>query len=248
MLQPKKPVVKKTTKKTKSVSERLGDTTLRDVKNAGEDMLQLTTLGGYGKIKKALGGEYKYKKIGEKKYGGKISKAKNGTSLGMKSVKAGFDKNPGVTRADIITAATKKAKNGKPVKKAFLGSLLGGGAGKSMLGGIGKKMLGGLLGKNGKSVKKAKSGTLVKKAQDGNTIRGLRLMGENSRKVSRNKSKYVSEDGNYKLKFKGSSDNSAPTNAVQRRTLKGFLKGAPKAAGKMALKSGGSMKKCKGGC
>ena len=36
-------------------------------------------------------------------------KAKNGTSLGMKSVKAGFDKNSGVTRADIITAATKKS-------------------------------------------------------------------------------------------------------------------------------------------
>ena len=64
----------------------------------------------------------------------------------MKSVKAGFDKNPGVTRADIITAATKKAKtgtsvpkknsvsrnignlnkakNGKPVKKAAIGALL----------------------------------------------------------------------------------------------------------------------------
>jgi hypothetical protein len=120
MLQPKKPVVKKTTKKTKSVSERLGDVTLRDIKNAGEDTFQLITLGGYGKIKKALGSEYKYKEIGEKKYGGKINKAKNGTSLGMKSVKAGFDKNPGVTRADIITAATKKAQAGKtlPIKKS----------------------------------------------------------------------------------------------------------------------------------
>lgn len=203
MLQPKKPVVKKTTtKKTKTVSQRIGDITLRDVKNAGEDALQLSTLGAYGKVKKALGGEYKYKKIGEKKYGGKVTKAKNGTSLGMKSVKAGFDKNPGVTRADIITAAKGKAKSGKTIKKA----------------------------------------------QDGNTVRGLRLMGENSRKVSPNKSKYVSEDGNYKMKFKGGSDTSAPTSAVQRRTLKGFLKGAPKAAGKMALKSGGSMKKCKYGC
>ncbi len=27
---------------------------------------------------------------------------KSGGSLGMKSVKAGYDKNPGVTRADII--------------------------------------------------------------------------------------------------------------------------------------------------
>ena len=31
--------------------------------------------------------------------------------------KAGFDKNPGVTRADIITAATKKAKTGTTVPK-----------------------------------------------------------------------------------------------------------------------------------
>lgn len=54
-------------------------------------------------------------------------KAKNGTSLGMKSVKAGYDSNPGVTRADIISAAkmkTGKAKYGtkvagkKPIKKA----------------------------------------------------------------------------------------------------------------------------------
>lgn len=49
-------------------------------------------------------------------------KMKNGGSLGMKSVKAGFDNNPGVTRADIITAATKKAKKGMRVKKAQSGT------------------------------------------------------------------------------------------------------------------------------
>jgi hypothetical protein len=54
---------------------------------------------------------------GMMKKGGKVSKAKSGTSLGMKSVKAGFDKNPGVTRADIITAATKKAQNGVKATK-----------------------------------------------------------------------------------------------------------------------------------
>ena len=90
----------------------------------------------------------------------------------------------------------------------------------------------------------AKKGASIKKAQDG----AFQTMGIGTRKVSPNKSKYVSEDGNYKMKFKGGSDTSAPTSAVQRRTLKGFLKGAPKAAGKMALKSGGSMKKCKYGC
>jgi hypothetical protein len=63
----------------------------------------------------------------------KIAKAKSGTSLGMKSVKAGYDKNPGVTRADIISAAKMKAgkaKNGtkvaakKPMKKAQEGTML----------------------------------------------------------------------------------------------------------------------------
>jgi len=39
----------------------------------------------------------------------KIAKAKAGTSLGMKSVKAGYDSNPGVTRADIISAGKMNA-------------------------------------------------------------------------------------------------------------------------------------------
>jgi hypothetical protein len=75
----------------------------------------------------------------------------------------------------------------------------------------------------------------IKKAQDGT----LQPMGKDSRKVGENK--YVSEDGNYKMKFKGGSDTSAPNSAVQRRTLKGFLTGAPKAAGKMKMKNGGSL-------
>ena len=61
-----------------------------------------------------------------KKNGGSVKKvvkkAKNGTSLGMKSVKAGFDKNPGVTRADIIVAGKKEAKKGATVKKAKSGT------------------------------------------------------------------------------------------------------------------------------
>ena len=47
----------------------------------------------------------------------KMKKAEKGTALGMKSVKAGFDKNPGVTRADVIVAAKKEAKNGTKLKK-----------------------------------------------------------------------------------------------------------------------------------
>lgn len=48
-----------------------------------------------------------------------MKKYQNGgkSALGMKSVKAGFDKNPGVTRADIIVAAKKQAKGGANLKK-----------------------------------------------------------------------------------------------------------------------------------
>ena len=52
-----------------------------------------------------------------KKNGGAVKKAKSGTSLGMKSVKAGYDNNPKITRADIITAAKGKAKSGAALKK-----------------------------------------------------------------------------------------------------------------------------------
>lgn len=129
--------------------------------------------------------DMKSKGVDKSKSGSRIKKAANGTSLGMKSVKAGFDKNPGVTRADIITAAKGKAKSGAKMKnggtkKAALGALLPlamkaapmvagmlGGGGKGKSGGMGG-MLGGLLGgKNGKNVKKAKSGGSMKKCRYG---------------------------------------------------------------------------------
>ena len=86
---------------------------------------------GMGKISKMFGGSMKKggKVVAKKKAGmhkmpngsmmknSMMKKAKTGTSLGMKSVKAGVDKNPGVTRADIIAAATKKAKTGTSVPK-----------------------------------------------------------------------------------------------------------------------------------
>jgi hypothetical protein len=56
-----------------------------------------------------------------KRLGSYGKKMKNGGSLGMKSVKAGYDKNPGVTRADIIVAAKKEAKSGASIKKAQFG-------------------------------------------------------------------------------------------------------------------------------
>jgi hypothetical protein len=133
-----------------------------------------------------------------KKLGSYGKKMKDGGSLGMKSVKAGFDKNPGVTRADIITAATKKAK----------------------------------------------SGSKIKKAQDGYT--GEPGFAERGGPMRKTKVKERSTDGNYVTKTvtrerKGAKNVSKKT----RRSFQGFLTGAPTVK---EMKSGGKMKKCKGGC
>jgi hypothetical protein len=113
-VKPAKPV-----KKDKTVSQAIGDITLRDVKNAGESALQITTLGGYGKIKEALGGnKFKFKKIGEKKYGGKVAKAKAGGSFDL-------NKDGKTTFKDVLIGRgvlPKTAKKGASVKKAKSGA------------------------------------------------------------------------------------------------------------------------------
>lgn len=58
-----------------------------------------------------------FDKMFEKPKSAPKKKMKSGGELGMKSVKAGYDKNPGVTRADIIVAAKGKAKYGKKMVK-----------------------------------------------------------------------------------------------------------------------------------
>ena len=104
----------KTTKKPRTASQRIGDLTLRDVKNSAEDALQITTLGGYGKLKKAFGGEYKYKKMGEKKNGGPV-KAKNGKSF------PDLNKDGKVTKADILKGRGVIAKKGAKIAKCKYG-------------------------------------------------------------------------------------------------------------------------------
>lgn len=117
----KKPVVKMENKKPKSVSERIGNITLRDVKNAGEDALNLATVGLYSRGKRALGGKYRGKKDG-----GKVTKAKMGASIkkaksGFAALAPPFDK---ATFADKIAGATKnKAKSGTKIKKAMMGTM-----------------------------------------------------------------------------------------------------------------------------
>jgi len=92
----------------------------------------------------------------------KVSKMAKGGSLGMKSVKSGYDNNPGVTRADIIVAAKKEAKSGKKIKKAKSGATLSPSkkSVSSELGGYKK-----VIGKN--YAGKAKAGKSVKKAMGG---------------------------------------------------------------------------------
>jgi hypothetical protein len=110
----------------------------------------------------------------------KMKKAEKGTALGMKSVKAGFDKNPGVTRADVIVAAKKEAKSGAKLKKQAATAIAMKKAGKSpkmKSGGTVSMQLGsykGVIGKNtkGKATKavgltKAKMGKSMGKCKYG---------------------------------------------------------------------------------
>jgi hypothetical protein len=71
--------------------------------------------------KLGLGNKPKKQRIGGKVK--KIKTAKSGASLGMKSVKSGYDKNPGVTRADFVSIGKGQAKKGAKVssKKKMMG-------------------------------------------------------------------------------------------------------------------------------
>jgi len=110
----------------------------------------------------------------------KMKKAEKGSALGMKSVKAGFDKNPGVTRADVIVAAKKEAKSGAKLKKQAATAIAMKKAGKKPKmekGGTVSMQLGsykGVIGKNtkGKATKavgltKAKYGKSMGKCKNG---------------------------------------------------------------------------------
>jgi len=192
-----------------------------------------------------------------------IMKAKSGKSF------PDLNKDGKVTKADILKGRGVIAKNGKPVKKAFLGAALPlAMKALPMLGG----MLGGLLGgKNGKTVKKSKSGSTikktgmhkmpngsmmknskmkmggaVKKAQSGDYLDAGELIPKAGPMV-KTKVKERSPDGNYVTKTvtrtrKGATTKSSKT----RRTLQGYLDGAPRV--NELKRNGGKMKTCKGGC
>lgn len=103
------------------------------------------------------------REMGQMKKGGKmIKKAKNGTSFGMLSVKAGVDSNPKATFADKIAGAKKMAKSGKKVKKAQYGVDMTPGAMK--MGGKAAKQaaIAIAMKKAGKAPKKASYGKMMK--------------------------------------------------------------------------------------
>jgi hypothetical protein len=120
----------------------------------------------------------KKREAGEMKKGGKIiKKAKNGTSFGMLSVKAGVDNNPNPTAADRIAGAKKKMQYGGEAASMVPTMKKGGMKKKYKHGGTVSMQLGSYtrqIGKNytGKATKavgltKAKMGKSVGKCKNG---------------------------------------------------------------------------------
>jgi ribosomal protein L14 len=159
----------------------------------------------------------------------RIKKMESGgkSALGMKSVKAGFDKNPGVTRADIIVAAKKEAKDGKKVKKAQVGSKVALRTGQL-------KRVGRLAAKNPDKAEKV-AGKMVERAS--RRQRGKEYIQKNLSELMP-KSKSGS-----KVKKARSGATLSPSNKSTSSNLAGYKRVIGK-----SMRMGGSMKKCRGGC
>lgn len=160
----------------------------------------------------------------------RIKKMESGgkSSLGMKSVKAGFDKNPGVTRADIIVAAKKEAKDGKKIKKAQDGAKA-----KVALRTGQLKRVGRLAAKNPDKAEKV-AGKMVERAS--RRQRGKEYIQKNLSDLMPK-----SKDGKKMKKARGGATLSPKGNSVSKR-----LSSYPKTIGK--AKGGMSLGKCKYGC
>jgi hypothetical protein len=168
----------------------------------------------------------------------RIKKMQDGgkSSLGMKSVKAGFDKNPGVTRADIIVAAKKEAKKGAKIKKAQDGEKL-----KVALRSGQLKRLGKLSAKNPEKAEKVGK-SMVERAT--RKQRGVEYLKKNAPalKPSSAKSSVEMKKGG-KLKKARSGATLSPS----KKSVSSVLGGYKRVIGK-SMRDGGSMKKCRGGC
>jgi hypothetical protein len=204
------------------------------------------------------------------KNGKTIKKAKSGTSLGMKSVKSGYDNNSGVTRADFVaigkgTAKSgakmkmggKMAKKGTSVKKAGFGDILGKAAGSGMFGlaGLAAKKKMGYGGKAASMVPPMKKGGSVKKAQDGNNVVPRNLNKRQYERVNR-----INETSRERAnKVANRISNRRNARGAENPRMNGDVQFNMKSGGSMKkammgtmaapmMKKGGTMKKCKYGC
>lgn len=178
----------------------------------------------------------------------RIKKMESGgkSALGMKSVKSGFDKNPGVTRADIIVAAKKEAKDGKSIKKAQTGTKT-----KVSLRSGQLKRLGRLSGKNPDKAQKVGE-KMVERAT--RRQRGKEYLKKNAPKFIPEVPEVEAKRG-IKVK-KARSKAEAGGMFGGKRPSCGTPRGAERKAARQARRAvrnpkfemGGSMKKCKGGC
>lgn len=160
----------------------------------------------------------------------RIKKMESGgkSALGMKSVKAGFDKNPGVTRADIIVAGKGEAKDGKKIKKAQDGAKA-----KVALRTGQLKRVGRLAAKNPDKAEKV-AGKMVERAS--RRQRGKEYIQKNLSDLMPK-----SKGGSKLKKARGGATLSPKGNSVSKR-----LSSYPKTIGK--AKGGMSLGKCKYGC
>jgi hypothetical protein len=185
-----------------------------------------------------------------------------------------LNKDGKVTRADILKGRGVIAKKGNTVKKAFLGSLLGG-MGSNLLGGaIGGMMggggggasstalqnnnaklnmpnLSGSMKKGGKVVakKKARSGTSVKKAQGGYTLNeGADALAGSAGAMKKTKVKERSPDGDYVTKrVTRTTPTGKSTKTTVRRSIQGIIGGAPRVNNMVYKPNNPSMSQKNGG-
>lgn len=148
----------------------------------------------------------------------------------MKNMKPVF-KGPN-SKLPMPKNLTGKARNGKPVKKAFLGSMLGG-MGKQMLGGMASQALGGLMGggkggaqASGSQDSSMNQAPIQRKSTDSTPVRTRGMMKKGG-KVSKAKNGKSFPDLNKDGKL----------------TKADILKGRG-----VIAKKGMSVKKCKSGC
>lgn len=167
----------------------------------------------------------------------RIKKMESGgkSALGMKSVKAGFDKNPGVTRADIIVAAKGEAKYGKKVKKAQDGTKT-----KVALRSGQLKRLGRLSAKRPDKAEKV-AGKMVERAT--RRQRGKEYLKKNAPKFVPDVPE-VRKGG--KIKKARSGATLSPSKSSTSNRLSSYGRVIGKNLSKM--KMGGRMKSCRGGC